>query len=208
MLKRGPVLASLGCLAALAAYMLLYPPQKISGTQLDSCPMELAGYPGTVLGLDQAVLDDLDPDDYLLRRYDRPDGLPIWVVIIYFQNARLGAHDPELCYRSQGYQVTRVAPLAVATARGPLTYHSFLARKGPRDELVRVFWYTAGGRTLDEVKGWRDSMFFQGLKSNRSFGAFVRISTLEGDDPRAAKEALDRVMQDLAPRLPGFFPEK
>jgi EpsI family protein len=208
MLKKTPVLISIACVAALAGYMLLCPPTKIMGTRLDSCPMELAGLPGTSLGLDQTVLDDLDPDDYLIRRYDRPDGLPIWVVIIYFQNARLGAHDPELCYRSQGFAVRQVPRRTVSTTSGPVAYRSFLATKGPRDELVRVFWYTAGGRTLADVKGWRDSMFFQGLKSNRSFGAFVRLSTLEGDDPAGAQEALDRVLQDLAPRLPGFFPEK
>jgi EpsI family protein len=207
MLKRPTVLTSFCCLAALAAYVLLFPPRKIAGTQLASCPMTLAGLPGTQLGLEQTVLDNLDPDDYLVRRYDRPDGLPVWLVIVYFQNARLGAHDPELCYRSQGYRLQGLPPGNIDTAIGPVPYLHFRAEKGPRRERVLYFWYTAGGRALAELKGWRDRMFFQGLKNNRSFGAFVRISTLEGEDPPGADRALVKVLEDLAPKLPGFFPE-
>ena len=50
-------------------------------------------------------------------------------------------------------------------------------------------------------------MFFQGLRSNRSFGAFVRVSTLVGEDPAAGARAMQEVLRDLATHLPGFFPE-
>jgi EpsI family protein len=207
MLTRGSVAASLACLAALAGYVLLFPPTRIQGTQLDTCPMVLAGLPGTKLTMEQTVLDNLDPDDYLLRSYTRPDGSPVWVVIVYFQNARLGAHDPELCYRSSGFRVHPLPGGKVESAIGPVPYLSFLAEKGSRSELVDYFWYTSGGQFLSEVKAWRDRMFFHGLRSNRSFGAFVRVSTLTGTDLPAAGEAVLRVTEDLAPRLPGFFPE-
>lgn len=204
MLRKYQVLVSLGLLALLAGYVLAFPPWKLSGTRLATCPMEIAGMPGTPLGLDKAVLDDLDPDDYLLRRYDRPDGVPLWLVIVYFQNARLGAHDPQVCYRSQGFQVETLPDGTIASAIGPLPYRSFAASKGSRRELVRCLWYTAGG-ALPDVKGWRDRMFFQGLRDNRSFGAFIRISTLEAGDPGQAERLMTEFTKDLAPHLPGFF---
>jgi EpsI family protein len=205
MLKQAPVLASLALVAVLAGYMLAFPPQRVAGTLLSSCPMQLGGMPGEKLELGQAVLDDLDPDDYLLRRYDRPDGVPAWLVIVYFQNARLGAHDPQLCYRSQGFQVVDASEGTIATPAGPIPYRGFTAVKGSRREVVRCFWYTAGG-FLQDVKGWRDRMFFQGLRNNRSFGAFVRVSTLDTGDPAAAERSLQEITRDLAPRMPGFFP--
>jgi EpsI family protein len=205
MLNNRKVLASLGLLALLAAYVVAFPPWKLAGTHLDTCPMEIAGMPGTALGLEKAVLDDLDPDDYLLRRYDRPDGVPVWLVIVYFQNARLGAHDPQVCYRSQGFQVQTLPDGTVSSAIGPLPYRSFAATKGSRRELVRCLWYTAGG-ALPDVKGWRDRMFFQGLRNNRSFGAFIRVSTLEAGDPGLADRVMTDFTRDLAPHLPGFFP--
>jgi EpsI family protein len=205
MLKNARLMASFGLLLLLAAYAIAFPPLKLKGTRLDTCPMELAGMPGTKLTLEQAVLDDLDPDDYLIRDYTRADGVPVWLVIVYFQNARLGAHDPQICYRSQGFQVRELPAGSVDTTVGPYPYRSFVATKGPRRELVRYLWFTAGG-ALPDVKGWRDRMFFQGLRNNRSFGAFVRLSTLETGEPGAAERAITDLLRDLAPRLPGFFP--
>jgi EpsI family protein len=205
MLKNPKVFTSLGLVALLAAYILAFPPARVTGTRLDTCPMSLAGMPGTELSMDQAVLDDLDPDDYLIRQYDRPDGIPVWLVIVYFQNARLGAHDPQVCYRSQGFSVGPLSSGSLSSAIGPVPYRDFKATKGPRREVVRCLWYTAGGAIRD-VKGWRDRMFFQGLRSNRSFGAFVRISTLDAGQPGVADRVLDQVTADLAPLLPGFFP--
>jgi EpsI family protein len=205
MLRNAKVLTSLGLLVLLGVYALAFPPVKLVGTRLDTCPMELGGMPGTELTLEQTVLDDLDPDDYLVRQYDRADGVPVWLVIVYFQNARLGAHDPQICYRSQGFRVEDLPSGSVATAGGPLPYRSFVAMKGRRREVVRDLWFTAGG-ALADVKGWRDRMFFQGLRDNRSFGAFVRVSTLDSGDMGTAERAITEVMRDLAPRLPGFFP--
>ena len=208
MLKNPRVLLPLGLLALLSGYVLAFPPARILGTDLASCPFELAGMTGTDLGLDQTVLDDLDPDDYLVRSYDRPDGLPVWVVIVYFQNARLGAHDPQLCYRSQGFGITDLPEETIDTALGPVPVLRFRAVKGSRSELVHCFWFTAGGQTLSDVKGWRDRMFFQGLRSNRSFGAFIRVSSIESGEPAAAARAIQEVIGDLAPNLPRFFPEE
>jgi EpsI family protein len=205
MLRDARVLTTFGLVALLAGYVLVFPPWKAQGTRLDTCPMELGGMPGTKLTLEQTVLDDLDPDGYLVRRYERPDGIPIWLVIVYFQNARLGAHDPQVCYRSQGFQVQALPDGTVATAIGPVPYRGFLAVKGSRRELVRCLWYTGGG-VLADVKGWRDRMFFQGLRSNRSFGAFVRISTLETGDPGTAEQLVTKFTRDLAPHLPELFP--
>lgn len=207
MLSRLAPWLSLALLVLLAAYVVMSPPKRLEGTMLDRIPMVLAGMPGQDLGLEQTVLDDLDPDAYLVRSYERPDGLPVWLVIVYFQNARLGAHDPELCYRSQGFEVEDLPAGRHATEVGDLPFRSFVASKGPRAELVRYFWYTAGGQVLSEVTAWRDKMFFQGLKTNRSFGAFIRISTLEGGTPGMAEESIQRVAAELAPLLPELFPE-
>jgi EpsI family protein len=207
MLKQPRVLASLAVLGLLTLYVLVFPPWKTAGTRLESCPMTLAGYPGTKLSLTQTVLDDLNPDDYLIREYDRADGLPIWLVIVYFQNARLGAHDPLLCYRSQGFKVETLPEAHLQTALGVVPIQIFRAVKGNRAELVYYFWYAAGGQVLAEVKAWRDRMFFQGVRTNRSFGAFVRVSTIERNDPAGAAGSLQSVIRDLAPLLPGFFPE-
>lgn len=213
MLKRAegirpwPVIASLVVLAALAAYVFALPPRSLGVHHLDLCPPTLAGIPGEELGLDQTVLDDLQPDGLLSRGYRRPDGVPVWLIIVYFENARLGAHDPLLCYRSQGFELELLPDETIQTSLGAVPTKTFRAVRGSRVERVNYFWYTAGARALAEVRTFRDEMFFQGLKENRSFGAFVRVSTLEMPDADAAVRWNHDLTRDLAPWLPRFFPE-
>jgi EpsI family protein len=207
MLSPTRVAASLALLGLLAAYIVWLPPGHAGTTRLDLVRRDIAGFHGVDLELEQAVLDDLHPDAILIRRYERAAAPPIWLVIVYFENARLGAHDPELCYRSQGFRVDGRPDQELSTGLGPVPCRVFDAIRGNRRELVHYFWYTAGHKALSEVKAFRDEMFFQGLKSNRSFGAFVRVSTLMGEDRAGAEELLQEFIRELAPLLPSVFPE-
>ena len=207
MLTRAPIAVTLVLLAALATYVVAFPPGEVGDIYLEQCPMELAGLPGTILSLEQTVLDDLRPDGILSRRYDRPDGLPVWLVIVYFENARTRAHDPQLCYRSQGFEVMDLPEHPVETSIGTVPLQVFQATRGARNEKVSHFWYTAGETAIGEMQAFRDSMFLQGLLKNRSFGAFVRISTLETDDAGTADRVIEEFTRELAGLLPQFFPE-
>ena len=205
---RFQLVGSLALLALLAAYVLFIPPGRASTIHLATLPGEIAGFSGRDLPLEQAVLDDLDPDGILIRRYERAGVSPVWLVVVYFENARLGAHNPELCYRSQGFDVKLEADRALESAIGTVPCKVFEATRGDRQELVNYFWYTAGRRAIGEVKTFRDQMFFQGLKSNRSFGAFVRISTLTNGDRAGADALLARFVEQLAQDLPAMIPEE
>lgn len=200
------MLVSMALLAALAAYVILLPPQRAGATHLEQVPSAVLGFPGSEISLDQTVLDDLDSDALISREYRRPDNLPVWLIVVYFENARLGAHDPLLCYRSQGFTIDMLPDQTVSSAIGPIPLRSFRAVRGERVERVSYFWYTNGARAIAEVKTFRDSMFFQGLLHNRSFGAFVRVSTIE-TDPEKAEDMIARFVQEMAPSLTRVFPE-
>ena len=206
MLSRSRVWVSMALLALLAAYVVLRPPQRAGATRLDEVPDVVLGFPGEEVGLDQTVIDDLDSDALISRAYRRPDDLPLWLIVVYFENARLGAHDPLLCYRSQGFTIEMLPDRTVPSAIGPIPLRSFRAVRGQRVELVSYFWYTSGARALAEVKAFRDSMFFEGLLHNRSFGAFVRVSTIE-TDPAQASGMISSFVKEIAPTLPRVFPE-
>ncbi len=208
MLSRAKIGFSLLLLLGLGAYVALLPPTSMGETHLETCPASLAGLPGTELGLDQTVVDDLAADAFLSRLYERPDGVPLWLMVVYFENARLGAHDPILCYQSQGFEVEFLPDETLETALGPVPMKRFRAVRGDRVEKVNYFWYTAGQKALAEVRTFRDQMFLQGLRENRSFGAFVRISTLEIPDEKTAGSWIDRMVGEFAPLLPSFFPEE
>lgn len=207
MLKMVPIAVSLAFLASLATYIVAFPPGEVGATYLELCPTMIAGCPGEDLGMDETVLDDLQPNAILSRRYVRPDGLPVWVLIVYFENARTRAHDPLLCYRSQGFELEMLPDRNLESALGTIPVQTFRAVRGSRDERVYHFWYTAGESVIGEMKTFRDDMFLQGLLRNRSFGAFVRISTLDNGEPAEAIGYLDTFTREVAAHLPRFFPE-
>lgn len=207
MLSRARIAAGLVILAGLAAYVLFVPLGRAGATHLELCPSQVIGLTGADSDPGQAVLDDLDPDALLMRTYQAPGRAPLWFVVVYHENARLGAHDPELCYRSQGFELTKLPDAVVDTSIGPIPVRRFEAVRPGRSERVWYFWYTAGRKALAEVSSFRDDMFFQGLKENRSFGAFVRVSTLDGADAEGGEVSLRAFVTNVAGYLPQFFPE-
>jgi EpsI family protein len=194
-------------LILLGAYRIAAPPGAGAETDLASLPRELLGLQGVDVSTEQAILDDLDPDDLLIRRYTRPDGVPIWVVMIYFVNTRLGGHDPQLCYRSQGYRTKNLPEQQIESAIGPITAESFIATRGMRSERVATVWYTSGEGTISDVRRYRRQLFFQGLRENRLYGIFVRVSTLESERPGEAEAWNARFLAVIVENLPRLVHE-
>jgi EpsI family protein len=193
------------CLVGL--YRVAVPPGAGAESNLAALPKELLGMKGTDVPLEQAILDDLDPDDLLIRRYLRPDGTPVWIVLIYFVNTRLGGHDPQLCYRSQGYRTESLPDLRVASAAGAIVAESFLATRGARSERVATLWYTSGEGPVPDVGRYRRRLFLQGLRENRLYGIFIRVSTIESAIPGEAEAWNERTVAEIVRQLPGLIHE-
>lgn len=186
----------------LGLYYIATPPGRGAASNLKDLPLLLAGLPGEDIPPSQIVMDELSPDDILLRRYIRPDGVPIWLVIVYFVNSRRAGHDPQICYYSQGYHTREAPPVHAASAIGDVVAESFVASRAGRDERVLTFWYAPGGRILPDVRRYRRTLFLHGILENRSYGAFVRISTLETDHRGTAEEWNKRFLGEVAGQLP------
>jgi EpsI family protein len=194
-------------LCLLGAYRIGFPPARGAESHLGELPTVLLGLPGADVPENRAILDDLESSDILIRDYRRPDGSPVWVVLIYFENTRLGGHDPQLCYRSQGFQTRDLPVIHVSDGVGRLDAESFLATKPGRAERVVTFWYAPGGKILPDVSQYRGRLFLEGLRENRTYGVFVRISTLESDRPGEAEDWNTRFAAEIARRLPGLIRE-
>ena len=100
------------------------------------------------------------------------------------QSDALKAHRQEVCYRAQGFSVSRLerGALAAAGRRVPVT--RFLAARGERIEPV-TYWFTMGDRV---VLGRLERLGVQlenGLRGRVPDGLLVRVSTLDADPARA-----------------------
>ncbi len=187
-------LALLVVLAATAVYGWLHPPVNLAAGRgvLKRVPVVLGEWNGTELSFEDAVVEELKADDLLVRRYAR-GGDVVWLCIVYHQNRRYGAHDPHLCYESQGYRIEREhdARIDDGTASG-VPARWFVAQRPRSPRLVAYWWDTAGLRTTD-VGAFRRRMAVEGTLDNRSWGAFVRIETpiQNGDEVSASQRVAD-----------------
>lgn len=199
-------LAAVLVLAATALYVQFHPPLDLAVGRgaLARTPAAFGDWNGTDLSFEQAVVEELKADDLLIRRYRRGDDL-VWLCMIYHQNRRLGAHDPRVCYQSQGYLVDPGSRVTLATAPDGLVANRFVVERRD-DRRVVVYWYVTEGMNTPDADAFRARMAMRGALANRSWGAFVRVEAeVHGHDDAAADRAVEAFTARLLPALPGVL---
>ncbi|MFH1502387.1 MAG: exosortase C-terminal domain/associated protein EpsI [Candidatus Eisenbacteria bacterium] len=190
-----------------AAYVRLNPPAELDlgPGSLAAFPLELAGWTGTDQSFDQVVTEELDADETLSRSYVK-DGDTIWFMVIFHQNERYGAHEPLVCYRSQGWSVVEQGTRTLKRPDDEFDANWILVESRGQKRVALYWWYTAG----DLATGDRDQFFARmarsGILSNVTFGAFVRVSTIvRGGDVDAALNEVTEFAESALADLPALF---
>jgi len=206
--SRVTIVVTVALLAAAAAYVQLNPPARLvleSGT-LAALPANLGGFRSTELEFEDVVYEELKADDTLVRRYSSPEGETIWFVIIFHQNDRYGAHDPVVCYRSQGWEIVESGLVPVARKDGGFNANWLLLESAGTRRVAVYWWYTAGELATADRDRFLSRMAVSGIATNVTFGAFVRASTVvRGGDVEGALDLLGRFVQETLPYLPDLF---
>jgi EpsI family protein len=130
----------------------------------------------------------------------------VWLCLIYHQNRRYGAHDPLLCYDSQGYQMEekRTTRIDDGSPSG-LTVNTFVAVR-PHDTRVVWYWWSTEGLSTQDAEAFRRQMALRGALDNRSWGAFVRVeSVVRQGDVAAARERVSDFASRVAREMPVVF---
>lgn len=194
-------------LAVTAASVLLTPPIDLAAGHgvLRGVPHEFGPWKGTDSQFEQAVIDELRADDLLIRRY--VDGeRSVWLCLVYHQNRRYGAHDPLLCYTSQGFTVVHPGRQRVddGTPDG-LVVNTCIAERRD-DSRVVWYWWTTDGLSTGDVGAFRSRMAMLGALDNRSWGTFVRVeSVLREDGVEGATKRAREFSGLVARELPAVF---
>lgn len=200
-------LAAALMLAATAAVVWLNPPENLALGRgvLQAVPATFGPWSGTEYSFEDAVVEELKAEDILIRRYER-DGQTVWLCIVYHQNKRYGAHDPQLCYDSQGFTIESEGHANVDDGtRDGVDVNTFVAERKQQKRVIWYWWSTQGLSTSD-VRAFRSRMAVTGALDNRSWGAFVRVETVASDgDLAAARARVGEFSERVARGLPGVF---
>jgi EpsI family protein len=194
-------------LAMTGAYAQLHPPASLASGRgiLRAVPAGFGPWRRRESGLDTGVKEELSADDVLLRRYES-GGASVWLCLVYHQNRRYGAHDPQVCYESQGFVVTGEGHARVddGTSAG-IPVNTFVVERHHEPRIV-WYWWTTDGLSTGDAESFRGRMALLGALENRSWGSFVRVEAEAPDGDLAAASERVRGFASLVARgLPAVF---
>jgi EpsI family protein len=148
------------------------------------------------------VLEMISPDAHTLRLYTDGSGSAIWAYLAFYSgNGAKSAHDPEVCYPAQGWDIAALRSREVTLSDGnSLTGKLLAANLGGEEELV-LYWFQPAGRWPQRSPA---ELALRGIDAlaGRSQYAFVRLSTrLASGGDLAQQSAAEARLVDAARAL-------
>ena len=188
-------------------------------------PLQLGGFKGRDLGMDEKVLELLRLSDYVMRVYvpasvERPQAgafegqtrqaaAPVWLYVGYYGSQRTGAtyHSPKNCLPGGGWVFKSSEPVAgVLPGRPAATVNRVVIEKGFERQLI-LYWYQDRGRIVASEYAAKGYLILDATTRNRTDGALVRVSTpIVGSEEEAFRHAVAFVQEAfpaLGEHLPG-----
>lgn len=162
---------------------------------------------GPDVALDQATLDLLKPQDYLLRNYIDAQGQVCALFAAYFGLQVEGAiiHSPRHCLPGAGWRIMSRDLVEVPSPQGPRPVNHLVIGQA-LDRMSVLYWYQGRGRV--EANEYLDRLFLvlDGLRRQRTDGALVRLtSPLASGDARVLTAQI-QMAEALIPALERLLP--
>jgi exosortase D (VPLPA-CTERM-specific) len=180
---------------------------------LSSLPVQIDGWTGSDIPIDQETLDILGPGDYLLRDYENVDQTqsPINLYVAYFPSQRTGdtIHSPSHCLPGAGW-----IPISrkVVELRRPdgtsFPVNRYLVSKLGERQIV-LYWFQAHGRALASEYWAKYYLVSDSIHMNRSDGALVRLMMpmTDGESVEAAQARIMKLGSKIIPLLDNYIPQ-
>lgn len=163
-----------------AVYTTTYKPASASNTieNLDEKSLQISGWSFLhEIDMDYKKYTALDPSSLIFRNYQDDTGDVVNLTVVYHQNDRWGAHDPVICYESQGWKVSTIDRRQSVFIEGRrIVLNGFTVRKAQHTRLVYYLWFSSrenlvGSRTRQMI-----DMVLSGLFRGYTESGFIRFS--------------------------------
>jgi EpsI family protein len=151
--------------------------------------------------LEDDVLAMIEPTAHLLQLYEAPGRTPIWLYIgVYAGRAGYGkgAHDPEVCYPAQGWEILDSRSLDVELRdSGTLHVKHLDAHRGAQEESV-LYWFQPAKRWPASGAGEQALRVLDAVSGSPQY-AFVRLSGPSDGGPDARRDLLEFAARIASP---------
>jgi EpsI family protein len=146
----------------------------------------------------------LGADEYLNRRYVRPDGAAVDLFVAYYRSQQHGdaIHSPRNCLPGAGWEPVSQSETTLRAGGEPVSVNRYVIRKG-LDRRVVFYWYQGRGRVVSNEyanKGW---LVIDAMRTGRTDGGLVRAITPASEaGERSAVALLEAALAPLEKSLP------
>lgn len=182
---------------------------------LHGLPLSLDKWRGREAGaFDARTLEVLGVDEYLHRSYSAATAGTVFLYVGYYGSQRHGdtMHSPLNCLPGAGWQpISRARSTMDVSARPdgptrPIAVNDFIIERGEERQVV-LYWYQSQGRV--EPSEYRSKVWtvLGAMRSGRTDGAIVRITSPVRGDVTAARERAIAFARTLYPHLHAYLPD-
>ena len=203
-----PMLAILVC-AGLALRTLSHGEATVPARPLSELPLQITGWKGSNLELEQKVVDAVAVSDYAARVYERPGAQPLVMYVGYYRSQRTGQtiHSPKNCLPGAGWEPVESSRVTLHPAgMSEAVVNLYVIEKGLDRQLV-LYWYQSHGKVIASEYAGKLNMVLDAIRLNRTDSALVRLSIPIGKDAQAARMNAVGFAEQLLPELSRTIPQ-
>jgi EpsI family protein len=172
-------LVGLGLLLSATVLFRQYPGEELVPVKPDfsGFPLQIDGWQGRDVRLDQEIMDVLKADDLMMRHYQSAYTKGVWLFVGYYKSQRTGAtyHSPLNCLPGGGWTIVQREEVPLSLQERTVPVNKVLLQKG-LDKQVILYWYQDRGRIITSEYWAKGYLVWDAMARNRTDGALVRVS--------------------------------
>jgi EpsI family protein len=182
--------------------------RSVRTVNLDKLPLTLGEWQGKSFPADERIMRILETEYILDRDYVNRQGRHIYLSIVYYQDNKIGFHNPESCNAGVGARIVQKDVQTMNHNDGirgeDLKVNRLILERTQGNKVILYFFVSGNYMTHDYLK-FRLHMMKQQMGFRKPSGAQIQIHSSIGPDLNATVPIMEDFIRNLAPLLPDYL---
>lgn len=174
---------------------------------LDNFPLNVEGWRGKIYYFDDAVLDKLRAEEYILREYTKgSDRVTLYVG--YYGSQKEGAqiHSPKHCLPGSGWlKLSERKKILNINNMSKVNFVEAVYQRGNEKEVF-IYWYKMKNSYITNEYVLKIYMILNSLRYRRNDAAFIRFSSPVTKNEDYTTQLIEDAIKDFLPILQDYLP--
>ncbi len=191
---------------ALSVPLYLNVPSAKDEPQVSRLPMQIGGWTGRDLSIDEEAYKVLETRNLIMREYTRGED-KVYVYIIYSTDNRKVSHPPEVCFEGGGITIIDKEKFTLELADGrKINANRLKVEKAGLSNIV-YYLYKAGSYYTDNYLKQQIHIALARLRFKNLSGAMIRLSAeVKAEDGERAEQNLREFFKVISAYFPTIIP--